>query len=82
MTTPCDTDLIVQISNSNVILIALVIFCPARVLRAYILGYLTSTTPRLLSWLSRLPRKDIDSKQKFKEVWSLTRRDSFTGQNS
>ncbi|KAL1966107.1 hypothetical protein VTN77DRAFT_4855 [Rasamsonia byssochlamydoides] len=38
------------------------------VLRAYALGYLTATTPRLLPWLSSLPRKDIDNKQKFKEL--------------
>ncbi|KAL1985080.1 hypothetical protein VTN96DRAFT_8315 [Rasamsonia emersonii] len=54
------------------------------VLRAYVLGYLTSTTPRLLSWLSRLQRKDVDSKQKFKELvrvllggWGLNRFPTF-----
>ena len=41
---------------------------PHRILRAYALGYLSSTTPRLLSSVQRLRRGDLTHNEKLQEV--------------
>ncbi|EAW14082.1 uncharacterized protein ACLA_071150 [Aspergillus clavatus NRRL 1] len=51
------------------------------ILRAYAIGYLSSTTPRVVSYLRRLKAKDLSNKQKIEELsrtlTSAFRLDSF-----
>ncbi|PLB47818.1 integral membrane protein [Aspergillus steynii IBT 23096] len=41
------------------------------ILRAYVLGHLSSTAPRIVSCLQRIWKNDLDHKQKFKELSSV-----------
>ncbi|KAI9042859.1 uncharacterized protein KD926_004925 [Aspergillus affinis] len=46
------------------------------ILRAYALGHISSTAPRIISWLQRLWKNELDHKQKLKEL-SLVLRNSL-----